>query len=406
MIRNITANENGIREDEMSDAHIVGWGHTPFGRLEEQSLEDMIVAAAREAIDHAGVDPAEIDGIWLGNFNSGMVPDGFASSMALQADDRLRFTPATRVENACASGSAAVYSAREAIRSGSAKIALVVGAEKMTAKDTAGVTEALSGASYQKEESGVSFPQVFGRFAQSYFQTYGDQRDTLARIAAKNHANALNNPLAHMRKDVGFEFCNTVSDRNPIIADPLRMTDCSLISDGAAALIMVSDEISEDFENVVAFRAAVHVNDFLPMSRRDLLALEGPREAMRRAFEIAGITHKDLDFAEVHDCFTIAELLIYEAMGLTKQGQGRRAIDEGIVLPGGDLPVNLSGGLKAKGHPVGATGVSMHVIAARQLTNNAGDMQKPGAELGCVFNMGGSAVANYCSILSPVKAAS
>ncbi|OOY27016.1 acetyl-CoA acetyltransferase [Thioclava sp. L04-15] len=386
------------------DAKIVGWGHTQFGRLEGQTLEDLILAAGGQALDHAGIDPGEIDGIWLGHFNSGLVPDGFPSSLALGLDERLRFTPATRVENACASGSAAIYAARDAIRSGRVKAALVIGAEKMTAKDTAGVTEALAGASYQAEEAGVSFPQIFARFAQAYFQAHGDRSAALARIAAKNHHNALANPLAQMRKEVGFEFCNTVSERNPMIAAPLRMTDCSLISDGAAALVMVAEDRAGDFANRIGFRAAQQVNDYLPMLRRDLLAFEGPAEAFARAYAEAGIGVKDLSFAEVHDCFTIAELLVYEAMGLVPRGSGARAIDEGLVTREGALPVNLSGGLKAKGHPVGATGVSMHVLAAMQLTGQAGEMQLPGAELGCVFNMGGSGVANYCSILEAERA--
>lgn len=387
----------------MADAHIVGWGHTKFGRLENQTLEDLIVEVAREAIENAGIEPGDIGGIWLGNFNNGMVGDGFASSLALQASDALQFKPATRLENACASGSAAVYAARDAIRAGSARTVLVIGAEKMTALDTKGVTAALAGASYQKEEAGVSFPQVFARFADAYFQANGDHSLSLAQIAAKNHANAMHNPLAHLRKPLDVDFCNTVSDKNPMIAPPLRMSDCSLISDGAAALIMVSEDMTDDFENAVAFRSAVQVSDYLPMSRRDIWAFEGPAKAFHDAFEAAGVTVDDLDFAEVHDCFTIAELLVYEAMGLAPRGQGRRAIDEGIVMADGPLPINLSGGLKAKGHPVGATGVSMHAIAARQLTNQAGDMQKEGAALGCVFNMGGAAVANYCSILEPVR---
>lgn len=386
----------------MTEANIVGWGHTKFGRL-SGSLEYLIIEAAREAIDHAGVDPAEIDGIWLGNFNSGLVTDGFASSLALGVDDRLRFTPATRLENACASGSAAIYGARDAIRAGWAKTVLVIGAEKMTAKDTAGVTAALSGASYQAEEADVSFPQVFARFAQRYFETNGDQSLTLAKIAVKNHANAMHNPLAHLQKPLDLTFCSTVSDRNPLIAAPLRMSDCSLISDGAAAMVMVSDERISNFKKAVTFRAAVQVNDFLPMSRRDLVAFDGPFEAFKRAYAEAGITVDDIDFAEVHDCFTIAELLVYEAMGLAPRGHGADVIEDGTVMAGGRLPVNLSGGLKAKGHPVGATGVSMHVMAARQLTGNAGGMQQPDAELGCVFNMGGSAVANYCSILEAVR---
>ncbi|WP_306006718.1 acetyl-CoA acetyltransferase [Aquicoccus porphyridii] len=387
----------------MPEAHIVGWGHTKFGKLAGQSLEDLIVAAASEAIDHAGVAPSEIDGIWIGHFNSGMVSDGFPASLALQMHDGLRFTPATRCENACASGSAAIYSGRDAIRAGSAKTVLVIGVEKMTDLDTAGVTQALSGASYQRDEAGVSFPELFARFARAYFQTNGDQSDVLARIAAKNHANAMNNPLAHLHKPLDLTFCATESPKNPVIAAPLKVSDCSLISDGAAAIVMVSDDRLGDFDRAVGFRAAVQVNDFLPMVRRNLLAFEGPAQAFGRAYEAAGITVDDLDFAEVHDCFTIAELLVYEAMGLAPQGRGRDAIESGLVLADGRLPVNLSGGLKAKGHPVGATGVSMHVLTARQLVGEAGDMQKPDAALGCVFNMGGSGVANYCSILEPVK---
>jgi len=386
------------------DARIVGWGHTRFGRL-ERNLEDLIGDAAREALSHAGVAAKDVDAIYLGHFNGGLVKDGFASSLALQVDEDLRFTPATRLENACASGSAAVYAGRTAIQAGTARVVLVIGAEKMTAKDTKGVTEALMTASYQAEEGGISFPQVFSRFASAYFQAHGDQSETLARIAAKNHANAVLNPLAQMRKDVGFDFCNTVSDKNPLVAPPLRLTDCSLISDGAAALVMVADDMAPDFARSVKFRAGVQVNDFLPLSRRDLLKFEGPAQAFSRAYKEAGITVHDLDFAEVHDCFTIAELLVYEAMGLAPLGQGARVIADGTVYRDGAVPVNLSGGLKAKGHPVGATGVSMHALTAAQVTGEAGSLQKDGAALGCIFNMGGSGVANYCSILEAEKTA-
>ncbi len=381
------------------DARIVGWGHTPFGVHTETCFEALIHAAAKEALAHAGLAPEDIDAIWLGHFNAGMVPDAFASSLVLGMDDGFRFTPATRVENACASGSAAIYAARDAIRSGRARRVLVIGAEKMTELDTKGVTRALAQASYQAEEAELSFPQIFARFAAAYFQAYGDQSATLARIAAKNHKHALANPLAQMQKDVGFEFCNTVSEKNPLIAPPLRLTDCSLISDGAAALVMVADDMTGDFDRSVKFRAAVQVNDVLPMSRRDLTELTGAAGAFQTAYEAAGIAVSGLHVAEVHDCFTIAELLIYEAMGLAAPGRGAGLVEDGTVLADGALPVNLSGGLKAKGHPVGATGVSMHALVARQVTGTAGDMQREGAELGAVFNMGGSGVANYCSIL-------
>jgi|TARA_B100001175_G_scaffold81992_2_gene68637 acetyl-CoA C-acetyltransferase len=380
------------------DAHIVGWGHTPFGRMSE-SVEELVCQAAKEAISHANIDPKEIDGIWLGHYNGGLVPDGFISSLALQVSPDLRFTPATRLENACASGSAAVFAARNAIKAGTAKVTLVIGVEKMTAKDTKGVAESLMTASYQAEEGGITFPQVFGRYADAYFQAHGDKSEILARIAAKNHTNSVKNPLAQMQKDVGFDFCNLVSEKNPLVAPPLRLTDCSLISDGAAALIMVADDMSNDFDRAVSFKAGVQVNDFLPMSSRDILKFEGPAEAFRRAFSEAKIDVSDLDFAEVHDCFTIAELLIYEAMGLAKPGRGSDLVLDGTVHSDGALPINLSGGLKAKGHPVGATGVSMHALTAAQISGEAGTLQKEGASLGCIFNMGGSGVANYCSIL-------
>ena len=380
------------------DAHIVGWGHTPFGRMSE-SVEELVCQAAKEAISHANIDPKEIDGIWLGHYNGGLVPDGFISSLALQVSPDLRFTPATRLENACASGSAAVFAARNAIKAGTAKVTLVIGVEKMTAKDTKGVAESLMTASYQAEEGGITFPQVFGRYADAYFQAHGDKSEILARIAAKNHTNSVKNPLAQMQKDVGFDFCNLVSEKNPLVAPPLRLTDCSLISDGAAALIMVADDMSNDFDRAVSFKAGVQVNDFLPMSSRDILKFEGPAEAFRKAFSEAKIEVSDLDFAEIHDCFTIAELLIYEAMGLAKPGRGSDLVLDGTVHSDGALPINLSGGLKAKGHPVGATGVSMHALTAAQISGEAGTLQKEGASLGCIFNMGGSGVANYCSIL-------
>ena len=384
--------------------HIVGWGHTKFGKLTDMDVEALVVEAGREALGHAGVPASDIDGIYVGHFNSGMVGDGFPASLALSIDPALRFTPATRLENACASGSAAVYAARNAIEAGRARIALVIGVEKMTHLPTAEVGAALGGAAYQAEEAGQTFPQVFAGFARAYAEKWGDPTMAMARIAAKNHANAMKNPLAQLHKELPIEYCATVSERNPLVAAPLKVTDCSLVSDGAAALIMVSDDLASDFPQAVRLRASEQVNDFLPMSKRDLTAFEGPKLAIQRALGTAGITLRDLDLAEVHDCFTIAELMLYEAMGLTKPGNGAEALEEGEVYRDGVLPVNLSGGLKAKGHPVGATGVSMHAIVARQVTGQAGDMQLDGANLGLVFNMGGSGVANYASILEGVKA--
>ncbi|MGD9864140.1 MAG: acetyl-CoA acetyltransferase [Pseudodonghicola sp.] len=383
--------------------YIAGWGHTKFGKLTDQSLEDLIIEAGGQALADAGIPGAEVDGIWMGHFNAGMVPDGFPSSLAMGIDSGLRYKPATRLENACASGSAAVFAARQAILAGEARVALVIGVEKMTHLPGAEVTAALGRAAYQKEEAGMSFPGVFAQFAQAYFDRYGDHSAALAKIAAKNHGNSVNNPLAQLQKPMDEEFCATVSDRNPMIAAPLKKTDCSLVSDGAAALVLVAEDLLGDVNKAVKIRAAAQVNDVLPMSQRDLLAFEGPRKAIHSAYARAGITVGDLDVAEVHDCFTIAELLIYEAMGLAAHGHAADLLNGGVVHAGGRLPVNLSGGLKAKGHPVGATGVSMHTMVARQVLGQADAMQHPGAELGLVFNMGGSGVANYASILEGVK---
>jgi len=384
---------------------IVGYAHTKFGKHESLSLEDLIVDVTQNSIANARIAASDIDAIFVGHFNAGLVNDGFPSSLAIQANDELRFKPATRYENACASGSAAIWGALDAINSGRIKVALVIGVEKMTNLDNLEVTQALGRASYQGNfnESSMNFPQTFAHFAKLYFDKYGDQSNILARIAAKNHHNALQNPLAHMQKDLGFDFCNTISDKNPIISPPLRKTDCSLVSDGAAAIIIVHPNLLSNFNKAVGFKSFTQINDFIPLAKRDILEFAAPQKAFSQAFNNAGITPDDLDFAEVHDCFTIAELLIYEAMGLTKPGKGKEVVENGKVYPDGDLPINLSGGLKAKGHPVGATGVSMHALAYMQLTRQAGAMQKKGASLGCVFNMGGSAVANYVSVLESIK---
>jgi acetyl-CoA C-acetyltransferase len=206
-----------------------------------------------------------------------------------------------------------------------------------------------------------------------------------------------------MQKDLGFEFCNTVSDKNPYVAQPLRRTDCSMVSDGAAALILQDFDLALSAKRAIAFRARRHVNDILPLSKREKTEFEGARRAWSYALADAKIKLNDLSFVETHDCFTIAELIEYEAMGLTKIGEGFRAIEEGWVEKGGVLPINPSGGLKSKGHPVGATGVSQHVMAAMQLTGEAGEMQIKDANLAGIFNMGGASVANYVSILEQIR---
>ncbi|WP_421387733.1 acetyl-CoA acetyltransferase [Agrobacterium tumefaciens] len=389
----------------MSKAQIVGWAHSPFGKSALENTEQLMASVVAPAIDHAGVDVSDIDGIFVGVMNNGFSKQDFQGALVAMGDERLAYTPAVRFENACSTGSAALYSAMDFIEAGRGRIALVVGAEKMTALPTAEVGEILLSACYRAEEANIpgGFAGQFGRIAQAYFQRYGDRSEELAMIAAKNHANGAVNPYAHMRKDFGFDFCNTVSDKNPYVAGPLRRTDCSLISDGAAAIILADEETASTLSRAIGFRGRKHVNDIMALSRRDPLAFEGARRAWAGSLELAGATLDDLSFVETHDCFTIAELIEYEAMGLAKPGEGYRVVQDGTALKTGRLPINPSGGLKSKGHPVGATGVSMHVMAAMQLMGEAGDMQIPHASLAGVFNMGGTAVANYVSIMERVK---
>ncbi len=386
-------------------ACIVGWAHTPFGRLDAETVESLTVRVADAALRDASVAAADVDEILLGHFNAGFSAQDFTASLVLQASPDLRFKRATRVENACATGSAAVHQGLKAIEAKAARIVLVVGVEQMTTTPGPEIGKNLLKASYVREEADVAggFAGIFGQIAGLYFQKYGDRSDALAQIAAKNHKNGVGNPYAQIRKDLGFDFCRTESEKNPFVAGPLKRTDCSLVSDGAAALVLADVETALAFPRAVAFRAAEHVQDFLPMSRRDVLKFEGCAEAWRRALAHAGVRLGDLSFAEVHDCFTIAELIEYEAMGLVPEGEGARAIAEGWTQKDGRLPINPSGGLKAKGHPIGATGVSMHALAAMQLCGAAGDMQIKDAKLGALFNMGGTAVANYVSILERIK---
>jgi acetyl-CoA C-acetyltransferase len=385
-------------------ACIVGWAHTQFGKLEDPDIESLFGRVARAAIEDAGIAPAEVDGAFVGVFNGGFVPQDFFASLLLQSIPELRFKPTTRYENACATGSAAIHGALDFLAAKRGRFALVVGAEKMTAQTNERIGDILLSASYRKQEGDIpaGFAGVFGRIADAYFQRHGDQSDALAAIAAKNHKNGVANPYAQMRKDLGFAFCRAESEKNPYVARPLKRTDCSLVSDGAAALVLTDEETAKAMAKAVRFRAAAQATDFMPIAGRDIIRFEGARAAWGRALDTAGLALSDLSFVETHDCFTIAELIEYEAMGLTPEGQGARAALEGWTAKDGRLPVNPSGGLKSKGHPIGATGVSMHAMAAMQLTGTAGEMQLPRADVAGVFNMGGAAVANYCSILERV----
>lgn len=386
----------------MNTPHIVGWGHTPFGKLDQVDPEQLLRDAALPALDSAGLEPRDIDGVFVGTFNAGFVPQDFSASLAAVAIPALRHVPAVRLENACATGSAAIWGALDALASGRMRRVLVVGFEKMNGLSGPRIGEVLLKCSYVKEEGGTpgGFAGVFGGIAAEYFERFGDQSDALAAISAKNHRNGVDNPYAHMRRDLGFDFCRHASERNPVVSGPLKRSDCSLVSDGAAALVLAMQPLSGAAVPPVRWRARAQVNDMLPLGRRaDRTRFEGAQAAWTQALDAAGATLNDLGFVETHDCFTIAELLEYEAMGLAPHGQGARAILDGVTAKDGRLPVNPSGGLKSRGHPIGATGVSQHVMAAMQLAGRAGGMQVANARLGAVFNMGGAAVANYVSVL-------
>ena len=391
-----------LKDQFGKDVLLTGWGHSRFGKLSEETLESLIVEVATEAIGNAGIEPGQIDEIYLGQFNSGMMPLAFPSSLALQVSDQLTNVPSTRVENACASGSAAFQQGTKSLLAGTAKTVLVIGAEKMTQAGADVVGAALLGADYDMagKASTTGFTGLFAEVAKHYGKRYGagSLGDVLGTIAAKNHRNGVDNPYAQLRKDLGEEFCRTVSDKNPMVADPLRRTDCSPVSDGAAAVVL-SVAPTGGATAPVRLAGFGQANDFFPAERRDPTEFAATRASWQRALGMAGVGLEELDFAEVHDCFTIAELLMYEAMGLTERGQGARALEEGWVFKDGKLPVNVSGGLKAKGHPVGATGVSQHVIAAMQLTGTAGDMQLANPRRAAVQNMGGVGIANYVSVL-------
>lgn len=383
---------------------ILGWAHTEFGKRIDDTLESLTVAAGRAALEDAGVEAADIDLVVFGNFNSGMNPLGFASSLALQIDDALFGTHAIRVENACASGSAAVQTGLAHLQAGLAKRVLIIGAEKMTGIPPSVVGAALLGADYEfaGKESSTGFAGLFATVADQYERRFGPVADTLGKIAAKSHKLGAQNPYAQLRKDLGEDFCRTVSDQNPLVAGILRRTDCSPVSDGAAAIVLGYEPTSTKHP-AVEIRSWAAASDFLPASKRDPLAFAAGELAWNKALTRAKVSVVDLDFAEVHDCFTIAELIMYEVMGLAPRGEGARVVEDGTVLPGGIMPVNPSGGLKSKGHPVGATGVSQHALSAMQLTGTFPGAQIQNARLAAVHNMGGLAVANYVSVLAALE---
>ncbi len=415
----------------MSQISIVGAYNTKFGAFVRKdretgavtdlaSIHDLLVEAGRGALADAGVEARDVDGVWVGACAPGMFAnqEHLASAASEIDPEGLRLKSMTRCEDACASGSVALYDALYAVEAGRARIALVIGVEKMNLLDTKRTTHALATCSYWPEEGArdVSFPALFGRIARSYQARHGLDDATLARmlasVAALAYRNGVENPLAHFGRGGPSDKLGLFSveailrlppEKNPVIAAPLRLHDCSLVTDGAAAVvIMKTSDARRTAKSLVEIAGIGHVNERLPISaRKDVSDFVAGKAAVRLAFGEARIGLADVDVAEVHDCFTIAQLLLTEALGLSREGHAGFDYLEGRFGRDDRCPVNLSGGLKAKGHPVGATGVSMHALLYKQLIGQpigaAPSRKRP--EIGVTFNIGGSAVTNCVSVL-------
>ena len=405
---------NKMRGEREMNVSILGTYNSKFGKLDGKSIYDLIIEAGKGAIEDSGLKPADIDAIYVGNFSSG----GFngqehLAPVAIDIHPDLRFKPVTKVEDACASSSAAVYEGVYSILAGRYKNVLVIGAEKMTELKTRDMMRVLGMASYCPTEGskGETFPGLFAKFATGYKEHYGytdeQMRKWLAMSAAKAYKNAKQNPLAHMPADLTWQdILNLPPEKNVQIAGLFHLHDCSLVSDGAAAVVLTTTDRAKLLKDkVVEFAGIGHTTDYLELSKRENYILTAGKMAISKALDEAGVTMNDINVAEVHDCFTITEILILEAMGLAKDGEGWKLLEDehSMIYPGGKLPVNLSGGLKAKGHPVGATGVSMHVLIARQLMGEAIGIQAEGAKIGLTFNVGGSGTSNLATVLKRVK---
>lgn len=416
----------------MSQVSIVGAYNSKFGALVQKnrdtgevtdlrSLHDLVIEAGRGALADAGIEGKDVDGVWLGSCAPGQLANQeHLASFATEIDPAgLRFKPMTRCEDACASGTVALYDALYAVEAGRARVALVIGAEKMNLLDTKGVTHALATCSCWPEEGakGVTFPGLFARIAQAYQAHHGlgaeELRRSFATVAALGYRNGVENPLAHFGKGGPSDKLRLFSaeailglpaEKNPPIAPPLHLHDCSLVTDGAAAVvIMRSGDARAAGKRAVEIAGIGHANERLPLSARSALhELTAGKEAVRRALGEARMTISDVHLAEVHDCFGIAQLLTTEALGLSRDGGAGPDYVEGRFTRDDDrCAVNLSGGLKAKGHPVGATGVSMHALLYKQLVGApigvAPTKRRP--EIGVAFNIGGSGVTNCVTVL-------
>ncbi|UCE20289.1 MAG: thiolase domain-containing protein [Gemmatimonadota bacterium] len=382
----------------MRDVAVIGIGMTKWGELWDKALRDIFVETALLAIDDAGVD--HIDSMYVGCMTSALFVG--QEHLASQLADYLGMgpIPAARVESACASGGLAVKQGFLEVAAGFSDIVLVSGVEKMTDVGGDQATYALSTAADQEYEGfhGVTFPGLYAMMARAHMHTYGTTREQLAHVAVKNHRHGALNPLAQYPFEVTVEGVLS----SVMVADPLRILDCSPITDGAAAVILCPLDMAKTLTDkpVVKITGVGHATDTIALhSRDDVTTLNATAKAGEAAYQMAGKKPEDIDLAEVHDCFTIAEICVIEALGFIEKGKGGTAAESGLTALGGKIPVNASGGLKAKGHPVGATGVAQVVEIVKQLRGEADKRQVEGARVGLTQNMGGSGGSTLVHIL-------
>ncbi len=386
----------------MREVAVIGVGMNRWGELWEKSHRQIWTEAALEAVDDAGVD--HVDAMYVGCMSSGLFV-GQEHLGALLADQLgMGPIPGTRVESACASGGLAFRQAYLAVASGAHDVVLATGVEKMTDVDGAAATYALSTAADQEYEcyQGVTFPGLYAMMARAHMHVHGTTRRQLSEVAVKNHRHGSKNPLAQFPQPVTAEQV----EGSVLVADPLRILDCSPITDGAAAAVIVPLELARQMKQhpLVRVAASAHATDVLALAEReDVTFLASTERAARQAYQQAGIGPGELSFCEVHDCFTIAEIMVLEAIGLSARGCGGQAAAAGFSAFGGKCPVNVSGGLKSKGHPVGATGVAQVREAVLQLRGQAGDRQVEGARYGLTQNMGGTGASSVVHVFERIE---
>lgn len=383
----------------MRDVVVIGAGMTKFGELWDKSIKDIFIEAALKAIEDAGVK--QIDSMYVGAMSSGLFV-GQEHLGAVMAD-YLGVTPipATHVESACASGGVSFRQAYLEVASGASDIVLAGGVEKMT--DGADVTEALATAADQEYEvyQGVTFPGLYAMIAQAHMKEFGTTRKQLAAVAVKNHRNGAKNPNAQFRSEITLDQVLNAT----MVSDPFGLLDCSPVSDGAAAVIVTTMEMAKKLKKKpIKVIASAQASDTIALhSRPSITTLGSVVSAAKKAYKMAGLKPSDIDLCEVHDCFTIAEIVVSEDLGFFKKGEGGKAAEKGLTAIGGKIPINTSGGLKSKGHPVGATGIAQIIEIYEQLNGKAGDRQVKGARIGMAQNMGGSGASCVIHILEGGK---